>query len=119
REEGMAGRADFEVQLVLRRFGRERVAARAPDFDFLIRGMNSFLHGCAPWRRLTAVRRPCRGRSEDRLVPILPGRHERLSAGGRKHRSYHSGGERSESAREGTASKSRIALPAGIRSCSL
>src|SRR4051812_17804974 len=44
REERVAGRADFEVQLRLGRPGLERVSTRATDLDLLVLRVNAFLH---------------------------------------------------------------------------
>src|SRR5262245_21082659 len=44
REKGMAGRADFEVQLGLGRARLERVATRAANLNLLILRVDPFLH---------------------------------------------------------------------------
>src|SRR6185503_2793121 len=44
REERVALRADFDVQLGLRRSGHERVATRADDLRVDVLGVNLFLH---------------------------------------------------------------------------
>src|SRR5262245_40394862 len=48
REKGMAGRADFEVQLGFGRAGLERVATRTANLDLLVLRVNPFFH----WRLL-------------------------------------------------------------------
>src|SRR5262245_10869318 len=49
REERVAIRADFQVQLRLGRPGLPARAARAPHFDFVILRVNIGLHSVLPW----------------------------------------------------------------------
>jgi len=52
REERVAIRADFEVQLRLGRPGFPGIAARAARLDLVIFRMNAFFHDETPFRKL-------------------------------------------------------------------
>src|SRR5262249_60759455 len=72
REERVAVRTDFQVQLGLRRARLPGRAARAPHVDVVVLRMNAFLHGGLPGNPCKTPIIPCLDLSRDFRRPVPP-----------------------------------------------